>query len=91
MLRFFEVYPHDWARIARLIPGKSAAEVKERYFTALKGESTVGVAGEVMEEDVEVREREDISNDVTSLVDPMADFFRKRVMEGMRTPSTMEK
>mmetsp|Transcript_16559 Transcript_16559/g.15856 ORF Transcript_16559/g.15856 Transcript_16559/m.15856 type:complete len:97 (+) Transcript_16559:119-409(+) len=36
ILRYFDIHPHDWTKIARLIPNKNASSIKQRYQKTLK-------------------------------------------------------
>lgn len=79
IMKYFDLYPHDWNKIAAYISSKTSAQIKKRYSEFLRDKKleTGSTMGSCMNDtNSDINQISEIQNGVGSLVDPLGHFFR---------------
>ncbi|CDW81303.1 myb-related protein 3r-1-like [Stylonychia lemnae] len=82
IMKYFDLYPHDWNKISQFITTKSSSQIKKHYVQKLRdkrneGNSTRSVSISHIRLDFD--QVSEIKNNVETLVDPLGNFFRQRL------------
>eukprot|EP00347_Sterkiella_histriomuscorum_P009491 403341010 len=83
IMKYFDIYPHDWNKISENVKTKSASQIKKRFVNFLRekkleSSSTMSTENSSVN-NIQIDNVSEINNSVDSLIDPIGDFFRQRL------------